>query len=247
MLSSSRYVADLLTREPEALRLLAEESELSPRPREVLVDGLTAAAARHSDPVEATRAVRALRRRELLRLACADVLSRAGSIAPARPDGGRTTPALADVTAVGTALSDVTDATLAAALRTARAAQPDLPGLTFAVIGVGRLGGYESNYLSDADVLFVYEPRTGSARARQAPPRTPSPRNCGGCSACRHRTRRSASTPTCVPRADRGRWSAASPPTSSTTPAGRGCGRHRRCCAPAASAATPSWAPGSSG
>ncbi len=74
VLSASRYVADLLTREPEALRLLAEESELSPRPREVLFDGLTAAAARHTDPVEATRAVRALRRRELLRLACADVL-----------------------------------------------------------------------------------------------------------------------------------------------------------------------------
>ncbi|MBQ1025492.1 bifunctional [glutamine synthetase] adenylyltransferase/[glutamine synthetase]-adenylyl-L-tyrosine phosphorylase [Micromonospora sp. C95] len=161
VLSASRYVADLLKREPEALRLLAEESELSPRPREVLFDGLTAAAARHTDPVEATRAVRALRRRELLRLACADVLSRAGSLAPARPDGARSTPALSDITAVGTALSDVTDATLAAALRTARAAQPAMPGLTFAVIGMGRLGGYESNYLSDADVLFVYEPPEG--------------------------------------------------------------------------------------
>ncbi|NLU77383.1 bifunctional [glutamine synthetase] adenylyltransferase/[glutamine synthetase]-adenylyl-L-tyrosine phosphorylase [Micromonospora sp. HNM0581] len=161
VLSSSRYVADLLTREPEALRLLAEESELSSRPREVLFDGLTAAAARHTDPVEAIRAVRALRRRELLRLACTDVLSRAGSLAPVRPDNGRTTPALADITAVGTALSDVTDATLTAALRTAQAAQPAMPGLTFAVIGMGRLGGYESNYLSDADVLFVYEPPEG--------------------------------------------------------------------------------------
>ena len=44
-----------------------------------------AAANRHDDdPVEAIRAVRALRRRELFRLACADVLSRAGSLAPAR-------------------------------------------------------------------------------------------------------------------------------------------------------------------
>ncbi|WP_433529312.1 bifunctional [glutamine synthetase] adenylyltransferase/[glutamine synthetase]-adenylyl-L-tyrosine phosphorylase [Micromonospora sp. CA-263727] len=160
VLSSSRYAADLLAREPEALRLLAEESELSPRPRDVLCDGFAAAAARHTDPVEATRAVRALRRRELLRLACADVLSRAGSLAPARPDG-RPTSGLADITAVGTALSDVTDATLAAALRTARAAQPAMPGLRFAVIGMGRLGGYESNYLSDADVLFVYDPPEG--------------------------------------------------------------------------------------
>ncbi|PZG02124.1 bifunctional [glutamine synthetase] adenylyltransferase/[glutamine synthetase]-adenylyl-L-tyrosine phosphorylase [Micromonospora deserti] len=162
VLSLSRYAADLLAREPEALRLLAEESELTSRPRGVLCEGFAAAAARHTDPVEATRAVRALRRRELVRLACADVLCRAGSLAPAspRPDGGR--PGLTDITAVGTALSDVTDATLAAALRIARAAQPSLPGLRFAVIGMGRLGGYESNYLSDADVLFVYDPPPGA-------------------------------------------------------------------------------------
>ncbi|MFG2059009.1 bifunctional [glutamine synthetase] adenylyltransferase/[glutamine synthetase]-adenylyl-L-tyrosine phosphorylase [Micromonospora sp. NPDC048930] len=166
VLSSSRYAADLLAREPEALRLLAEESELTPRPREVLCEGFAAAAARHDDPVEATRAVRALRRRELVRLACADVLSRAGALAPltprpAEPGAGRA-PALVDVSAVGTALADVTDATLAAALRTARAAQPAPPGLRFAVIGMGRLGGYESNYLSDADVLFVYDPPPGA-------------------------------------------------------------------------------------
>ncbi|MEV4483509.1 bifunctional [glutamine synthetase] adenylyltransferase/[glutamine synthetase]-adenylyl-L-tyrosine phosphorylase [Micromonospora coxensis] len=161
VLSSSRYAADLLAREPEALRLLAEESELAPRAREVLGEGFTAAAARHDDPVEATRAVRALRRRELVRIACADVLSRAGGLAP-RPERGSSAAPLADVTAVGTALSDVTDATLAAALRTARAAHPALPGLRLAVIGMGRLGGYESNYLSDADVLFVYEPPAGA-------------------------------------------------------------------------------------
>ncbi|WFE57293.1 bifunctional [glutamine synthetase] adenylyltransferase/[glutamine synthetase]-adenylyl-L-tyrosine phosphorylase [Micromonospora sp. WMMD712] len=185
VLSSSRYAADLLAREPEALRLLAEENELTPRPRAVLCEGFAAAAARHAaDPVEATRAVRALRRRELVRIACADMLSRAGSLAPTpgrdadrvaagrdadraaaagRPDAdGRAALGLADVTAVGTALSDVTDATLAAALRAARAAQPALPGLRFAVIGMGRLGGYESNYLSDADVLFVYDPPAGA-------------------------------------------------------------------------------------
>ncbi|GAA4567641.1 bifunctional [glutamine synthetase] adenylyltransferase/[glutamine synthetase]-adenylyl-L-tyrosine phosphorylase [Micromonospora coerulea] len=168
VLSSSRYAADLLAREPEALRLLAEDSELTPRPREVLCEGFAAAAARHADPEQATRAIRALRRRELVRLACADVLSRAGALAPLTPrptDPGvraERTPILAGVGAVGTALSDVTDATLAAALRTARTAQPGPPGLRFAVIGMGRLGGYESNYLSDADVLFVYDPPAGA-------------------------------------------------------------------------------------
>jgi len=164
VLSSSRYAADMLSREPEALRLLAEDSELTPRPRETLVDGFAAAAARHDDPVEAIRAVRALRRRELVRIAAADVLSRAGSLAPLTPrpvGGGERRPTVVDVTAVGTALSHVTDATLAAALRAARTVHPGPPGLRFAVIGMGRLGGYESNYLSDADVLFVYDPPPG--------------------------------------------------------------------------------------
>ncbi|PZM90157.1 MAG: bifunctional [glutamine synthetase] adenylyltransferase/[glutamine synthetase]-adenylyl-L-tyrosine phosphorylase, partial [Actinobacteria bacterium] len=157
VLALSRYVTDLLAREPEALRLLADDTELTPRPRQVLCDGFLAAVERHldgtgPDPVQAIAALRALRRRELLRLACADVLQQARSLAPAHP---------VDTTAVGTALSELADATLAAALRVAHAAAPPPPGLRFAVIGLGRLGGYEMSYPSDADVLFVYDPPPG--------------------------------------------------------------------------------------
>jgi glutamate-ammonia-ligase adenylyltransferase len=149
VLSLSRYATDLLIRDPEALRLLADDSELQPRPRETLLDGFAAAADRHTDdPDKAITAIRALRRRELFRLACADILSRAGDLAPAHP--------LLDVDAIGIALSDVTDATLSAALRVARRVHPGPPGMRFAVIGMGRLGGYEMSYPSDADVLFVY-------------------------------------------------------------------------------------------
>jgi glutamate-ammonia-ligase adenylyltransferase len=152
VLSLSRYATDLLTRDPEALRLLADDAELQPRPRESLLDGFTAAGERHTDPVKAIAAVRALRRRELFRLACADILSQGGDLAPDRP---------LSVEAIGVALSDVTDATLNAALRIARRAKPAPEGLRFAVIGMGRLGGYEMSYPSDADVLFVYEPPAG--------------------------------------------------------------------------------------
>ncbi|HET9519115.1 MAG TPA: bifunctional [glutamine synthetase] adenylyltransferase/[glutamine synthetase]-adenylyl-L-tyrosine phosphorylase, partial [Actinoplanes sp.] len=154
VLSLSRYAAELLTRDPEALRLLADDAELLPRPPDVLRDGFAAAADRHlasradTGPTPSIVAVRALRRRELIRLACADVLSTAGPLAPAQP---------LDVHAVGIALSHVTDATLGAALHAARAAHPGMPGLRFAVIGMGRLGGYEMSYPSDADVLFVYD------------------------------------------------------------------------------------------
>ncbi|MFY1672394.1 bifunctional [glutamine synthetase] adenylyltransferase/[glutamine synthetase]-adenylyl-L-tyrosine phosphorylase [Plantactinospora sp. WMMB334] len=182
-LAVSRYVADLLARDPEALRLLADDAELTPRDAEVLRDGLVAAADRYlvgrgprpADPTEAIRAVRALRGRELVRIACADVLHRPGPLAPVGPTGvaapvGPPPPGGAagilgdsDVLTVGAALSAVTDATLGAALRVARASQPAVPGLRFAVIGMGRLGGYEMNYLSDADVLFVYDPPPGVA------------------------------------------------------------------------------------
>ncbi|WP_326552654.1 bifunctional [glutamine synthetase] adenylyltransferase/[glutamine synthetase]-adenylyl-L-tyrosine phosphorylase [Micromonospora sp. NBC_01813] len=170
-LGLSRYAADLLAREPEALRMLAADVELAPRDAAVLSAGFDAAAARHlgtggaerpepAQAVQAVRAVRALRRRELLRLACADVLSRSGALAPAVDTVGRL-----DVTAVGAGLSAVTDATLAAALRVAVATVASPPGLRFAIIGMGRLGGYEMGYSSDADVLFVYDPPDGLADA----------------------------------------------------------------------------------
>jgi glutamate-ammonia-ligase adenylyltransferase len=163
-LGLSRYVADLLARDPEALRLLADDTELVPRPAEVLAEGFAAAAARHldgepPDPEAAIRAVRALRRRELIRIASADVLSQAGPLAVRVPDG----TAAADAISVGTALSAVTDATLGAALRSAMAARRPPVGLRFAVIGMGRLGGYETSYSSDADVLFVYASPAGTS------------------------------------------------------------------------------------
>ncbi|GIF71730.1 bifunctional [glutamine synthetase] adenylyltransferase/[glutamine synthetase]-adenylyl-L-tyrosine phosphorylase [Asanoa siamensis] len=151
VLSLSRYAADLLARDPEALRLLAEDAELAPRPGDVVREGFGAASDRHDDPGAAIRAVRGLRRRELFRIACADALSH-GSLAPS--------PVL-DVRGVGTALSDVADATLGAALRAAARAYPLPDGLTFAVIGMGRLGGEEMSFSSDADVLFVYDPPPG--------------------------------------------------------------------------------------
>jgi glutamate-ammonia-ligase adenylyltransferase len=153
VLGVSRYAADLLARDPEALRLLADDAELAPRPADVLRDGFLAAAERHADPAEAIRAVRGLRRRELFRIAGADALSH-GSLAPPHP---------LDVSSVGIALSDVADATLGAALQAACRAKPPPEELRFAVIGVGRLGGREMSYASDADVLFVYEPPPGVA------------------------------------------------------------------------------------
>ncbi|MEV8515531.1 bifunctional [glutamine synthetase] adenylyltransferase/[glutamine synthetase]-adenylyl-L-tyrosine phosphorylase [Dactylosporangium sp. NPDC051484] len=146
LLALSRYVTDLLVHDPEALRLLADDAELVPRSAEVLTEGFAAAAARHDDPETAINAVRALRRRELFRIACADLLG------------------LLDVTDVGDALSAVIDATLRATLGvTAALPTGTAAPLEFAIIGMGRLGGAEISYPSDADVLFVYEAAPGLA------------------------------------------------------------------------------------
>jgi glutamate-ammonia-ligase adenylyltransferase len=140
LLALSRYVTELLVHDPEALRLLADDAELVPRTAAQLATQFAAAAARHDDPETAINAVRASRRRELFRIACADLLG------------------FLDVCAVGVALSAVIDATLRATLGVTAA-----PDLQFAIIGMGRLGGEETSYPSDADVLFVYETPPGMA------------------------------------------------------------------------------------
>ncbi|MGW7756865.1 bifunctional [glutamine synthetase] adenylyltransferase/[glutamine synthetase]-adenylyl-L-tyrosine phosphorylase [Streptomyces violaceusniger] len=70
---------------------------------------------------------------------------------------------------VGDALSDLNAATLAGALRAAvRDTWGDELPTRFAVIGLGRFGGHELSYGSDADVLFVHEPREGAEEQEAA-------------------------------------------------------------------------------
>jgi [glutamine synthetase] adenylyltransferase / [glutamine synthetase]-adenylyl-L-tyrosine phosphorylase len=148
LLASSRFVADLLGRAPEGVRLLASDEELARRTREQLVTAFVAAVRRRDDWEAAVATARGMRRQELLRTACADLLR------------------LADRTAVGCALSDVAAAVVAAALATAvrkveYERREPLP-IRFAVIAMGRLGGQEQGYGSDADVLFVHDPLPGA-------------------------------------------------------------------------------------
>ncbi len=134
ILASSRYAVDLLLRSPHNASLLGDVDGLKPRSREQIVAEMSVAAHRHDAPEEAVAAIRAYRRSELLRLAMADLL---GEIE------------LADL---GSALSEVTSATIEAGLEVAsRGLQ--LPPM--AVIALGRWGGAELSYASDADAIFV--------------------------------------------------------------------------------------------
>ncbi|WP_007516872.1 bifunctional [glutamine synthetase] adenylyltransferase/[glutamine synthetase]-adenylyl-L-tyrosine phosphorylase [Frankia saprophytica] len=194
VLAASGYVAALMRAAPESVRLLRTEEDLRPVGRGELARTLLAVARRNLDADDAAARARAIRRVELVRVACADLLG------------------LLDATAVGEALAAAATATIEASLLVARrtvtrrlaagrpaadrfaaVGQPaddledqrtcenDLPSharqasfsgalagepARIAVVAMGRLGGGEMSYGSDADVLFVHEPRPGvGARA----------------------------------------------------------------------------------
>lgn len=148
VLGTSAYVPELLMRAPEVIQLYADGPS-GPKLCEVEPEGvgraLVASAGRHADPVRAIAAARTLRRRELARIASADLLG------------------MLEVTDVCQALTSVWVAVLQAALEAVIRDNTGEDGAParIAVIGMGRLGGAELGYGSDADVMFVCEPNAG--------------------------------------------------------------------------------------
>ena len=157
VLSAGRLAPDLLMRAPEAVALLGDRKGLVPRSRAQLEQEILAAVGRAESVEQAVAVARAVRRRELFRTTAADIIGSYGTEeSPVAGDPG----ALVDL--VGEAVTDLTAATIAGTLR---AVVQDRWGSTlptrFAVLGMGRFGGHELAYGSDADVLFVHEPRDG--------------------------------------------------------------------------------------
>jgi glutamate-ammonia-ligase adenylyltransferase len=158
VLASSRYATELLLRAPEAVAMLGGETGLEPRPAGALQTEAQAAVRRHIESAaerphqdrsaDAVAAVRGLRRRELFRTAVADLLG------------------LLDERATAEALTSITTVTLDAALRVAiDKIEGEIRGplpTRFAIVAMGRYGGYELGYGSDADVMFVHEPLPGA-------------------------------------------------------------------------------------
>jgi [glutamine synthetase] adenylyltransferase / [glutamine synthetase]-adenylyl-L-tyrosine phosphorylase len=147
VLSGSRFVGDLFERIPEAAAWLENEDELRPRPLDVLLDETAATAARHDgDQDAAALALRTFRRREILRMALAGIV---GTIT---------------VEELGRALSDITSATLSGILSLVHLYGD---GIEFAIIAMGRYGGQELGFGSDADVMYVYRPAGASDEESQ--------------------------------------------------------------------------------
>lgn len=170
LLSSSPLVAGLLPANPDAIKWLDDEAQLRGRTREELEREILASFERQPDLDKQAARLRAVRGRELLRAAMVDVLQ---GIDPLR---------------TAQRLTDVGEAVLAGALdlalrklnvqqapiapghkgggepqssQVASATRALASGGYYAdhlVVGMGRFGGGESGYASDADVVFYYRP-----------------------------------------------------------------------------------------
>lgn len=142
-LSGSRFVVELLERYPEAVGWLENEADLRPRTWDALREETSATVLRHPDPASAATALRTARRREVLRLALSAILD------------------VVPIEELGQALASVTSAILGGTLRTIR--RDGGPWPEFAIIAMGRYGGAELGFGSDADIMYVYRPIAGMA------------------------------------------------------------------------------------
>ena len=154
VLGTSAFVPELLMRAPEVIQQYADGPagpKLLDSDPEAVAGALVASAGRHGHPLRAIAAARTLRRRELARVASADLLG------------------MLTVEDVCEALSSVWVAVLQCALEAVIRANTGDDGTVpaaIAVIGMGRLGGWELGYGSDADVMFVCEPAAGVDETR---------------------------------------------------------------------------------
>jgi len=149
VLSTSRYVADALMRSPESVRWLADDDELEPRTRERLAAEADAVLTRADEPTVAIGLMRGLRRRELARTAAAGVLQVVTGIRASE------------------SLTDAADVVVGGALRIAEWEVRRERGLAenptrLLIVAMGRFGGREMGYSSDADVMFVHDPVPGA-------------------------------------------------------------------------------------
>lgn len=147
VLATSRYATQLLEREPDGVKILGE-SKLRVGSAASLLAEMNQTAFRRPTAADGVVAVRGIRRRELLRISVADLCEPFG------------------VAEVGYALTDLANATLESALNAVMREEElrrntPLP-TRIAIIAMGRYGGAELGYGSDADVMFVHDPLEGA-------------------------------------------------------------------------------------
>ena len=149
---SSTYFSDILVRNPEYFYELIDAEVMSdPKDREIMYHELSQAVRPFNLADQKLNAVRGYKRKESLRLGLRDLLGDA------------------DLETTTRELTNLAEATLQVCYEigadelTAKMGKPwgELPNgekipSTLAVIAMGKFGGYELNFSSDIDVMFVY-------------------------------------------------------------------------------------------
>jgi glutamate-ammonia-ligase adenylyltransferase len=153
VLSMGRYVTEGLTRSPESALWFGDDSLLMPRTPAELAGEMSAVAGRRSSAVEGVMGIRAVRRRELVRVGASRLIGATEAVGSSA------------------AVSAITDAAITGALAVAEAearagnvrgvAPASEPPTRVALVAMGSLGGREMALASDADVLVVHDPLPG--------------------------------------------------------------------------------------
>lgn len=141
--STSALATNLFEKIPEAAAWFDREDELQPDSLDSLSAQFQAIVARHDDADSAASSLRAIRRKETLRIAIGSALG------------------ILDLEATSRGLTDLTEAYLVAVQEMATKFLIEKQGSLshqLAIVAMGRFGGSELGFGSDADVMFVYRP-----------------------------------------------------------------------------------------
>lgn len=152
VLSSSRYIADMLEHTPQSAAWMDRDQDLMPLSLATLQTEISALLRRHPHLPDAARYIRLVRRREGLRISLADACG------------------LIEQQQVSEALAAADQASVEALLDVVHDHVEQKWGgeaapANVAVIAMGRQGGCEAGYGSDVDVMFVHQPAPGVAPA----------------------------------------------------------------------------------
>ena len=135
VLANSRLATSLFEKLPEAAAWFENDEDLHPTSRDTIAAEISAICDRHDEVDAAAASIRAIRRRETLRLAIGAVL---GNLTLAQ---------------ISLGLSDLTAEVIRGFVTLVADERLDL-----GIVAMGRFGGEELGFGSDADVMFVYQP-----------------------------------------------------------------------------------------
>ena len=154
VLSNSRFLGDVLSKSVESVTWLGDDGELACRSRDSLEAQCRSSLERNEGDINAfATSLRALRRHEIERIALGWMSG------------------VVDESASLEGMTDVYDVLIDTALSWAirhRMGQASLasPPAVISVIAMGRYGGREVNFSSDADVIIIYRPSAGASDER---------------------------------------------------------------------------------